>query len=75
MERALNLDLLQALGEGGMFPSAEELQRRLAEAEIALRATQRGRGQQGPRSRVEGRDQLMLYKRAQCRTRQNAPDQ
>jgi DEAD/DEAH box helicase len=37
MERALNLDLLQAaLGEGGMFPSAEELQRRLAEAEIAL---------------------------------------
>jgi hypothetical protein len=37
MERALNLDLLRAaLGEGGMFPSPEELQRRLAEAEIAL---------------------------------------
>ena len=37
MERALNLDLLRAaLGEGGMFPSPEELQRRLAETEIAL---------------------------------------
>ena len=37
MERALNLDLLRAaLGEGGMFPSPEEVQRRLAEAEIAL---------------------------------------
>ena len=37
MERALNLGLLRAaLGEGGMFPSPEELQRRLAEAEIAL---------------------------------------
>ncbi len=37
MERALNLDLLRAaLGEGGMFPSPEELQRRLARAEIAL---------------------------------------
>jgi hypothetical protein len=37
MERALNLDLLRAaLGAGGMFPSPEELQRRLAEAEIAL---------------------------------------
>lgn len=37
MERALNLELLRsALGEGGMFPSPEELQRRLAEAEIAL---------------------------------------
>ncbi len=37
MERALNLERLRAaLGEGGMFPSAEELQRRLAAAEIAL---------------------------------------
>lgn len=37
MERALNLELLRAaLGEGGMFPSPEELQRRLAETEIAL---------------------------------------
>ena len=37
MERALNLGLLRtALGEGGMFPSPEELQRRLALAEIAL---------------------------------------
>jgi hypothetical protein len=37
MERALNLDLLRAaLGQGGMFPPPEEVQRRLAEAEIAL---------------------------------------
>src|SRR5579872_6398866 len=37
MERALNLGLLRAaLGEAGMFPSPEELQRRLAETEIAL---------------------------------------
>ncbi len=37
MERALNLDHLRAaLGEGRMFPSAEELQQRLAAAEIAL---------------------------------------
>ncbi len=37
MERALNLeDLRLALGDGGMFPSAEELQHRLAQAEIAL---------------------------------------
>ena len=37
MERALNLDLLRAaLGVGGMFPAPEEVQRRLAEAEIAL---------------------------------------
>jgi hypothetical protein len=37
MERALNLDLLRAaLGVGGMFPTPEEVQRRLAEAEIAL---------------------------------------
>ena len=37
MERALNLNLLRAaLGAGGMFPSPEEVQRRLAEAEIAL---------------------------------------
>lgn len=37
MERALNLDLLRAaLGAGGMFPPPEEVQRRLAEAEIAL---------------------------------------
>jgi hypothetical protein len=37
MERALNLERLRlALGEGGMFPSAEDLQERLAEAEIAL---------------------------------------
>ena len=37
MERALNLGLLRtALGEGGMFPAPEEVQRRLAEAEIAL---------------------------------------
>jgi hypothetical protein len=37
MERALNLNLLRAaLGEGGMFPAPEEVQRRLAEAEIAL---------------------------------------
>jgi hypothetical protein len=37
VERALNLDYLRtALGEGGMFPSAEELQQRLADAEIAL---------------------------------------
>ena len=37
MERALNLeDLRLALGDGGMFPSAEDLQHRLAQAEIAL---------------------------------------
>jgi DEAD/DEAH box helicase len=37
VERALNLDYLRAaLGEGGMFPSAEDLQQRLATAEIAL---------------------------------------
>ena len=37
MERALNLNLLRAaLGAGGMFPSPEEVQRRLAETEIAL---------------------------------------
>jgi DEAD/DEAH box helicase len=37
VERALNLEHLRAaLGEGGMFPSAEELQQRLAAAEIAL---------------------------------------
>ena len=37
MERALNLDALRtALGEGGMFPSAEQLQERLASAEIAM---------------------------------------
>lgn len=37
MERALNLEYLRAaLAEGGMFPSAEELQQRLAAAEIAL---------------------------------------
>jgi hypothetical protein len=37
MERALNLDLIRAaLGVGGMFPPPEEVQRRLAEAEIAL---------------------------------------
>ena len=37
MERALNLeDLRLALGDGGMFPSTEELQHRLAQAEIAL---------------------------------------
>jgi hypothetical protein len=37
MERALNLDLLRtALGQGGMFPPPEEVQRRLANTEIAL---------------------------------------
>ncbi len=37
MERALNLEHLRlALGEGGMFPTPEELQAKLAEAEIAL---------------------------------------
>ncbi|MGH3245452.1 MAG: hypothetical protein ACRDOI_04450 [Trebonia sp.] len=36
MERALNLDLLRAaLGEGGMFPSPEEVQHCLAEAKLA----------------------------------------
>jgi hypothetical protein len=37
MERALNIEHLRAaLGEGGILPSAEELQQRLATAEIAL---------------------------------------
>lgn len=37
MERALNIDHLRlALGEGGRLPSATELQRRLADAEIEL---------------------------------------
>lgn len=37
MERALNLDHLRlAVGEGGRLPSAAELQRRLADAEIEL---------------------------------------
>lgn len=37
MERALNLEHLRAaLAEGGMFPAAEELQQRLAQAEIEL---------------------------------------
>jgi DEAD/DEAH box helicase len=37
LERALNLDLLRlALGEGGLLPSPEQLQQRLAAAEIGL---------------------------------------
>ena len=37
MERALNLDHLRAaLGEPGMFPTAEDLQERLANTEIQL---------------------------------------
>jgi hypothetical protein len=37
VERALNLDHLRlALGEGGLLPSAEELQGRLADAEVEL---------------------------------------
>ena len=43
MERALNLEHLRlALGEGGMFPTAAELQDRLADAEIEM-FLQRGR--------------------------------
>ena len=37
MERALNLDNLRlALGEGGLLPSPEDVQNRLAQAEIAM---------------------------------------